>query len=97
MGRTKPAIVFRARGIAIIGPMIAIYVALRADMNRQFEATEKNADKAHAQIGENIKRLERRAFDSLERHVDSGLGSVHTQLAAITPRATAERTPPDPA
>ena len=37
--------------------MIAIYVALRADMNRQFEATEKNADKAHAQ---NIKSLERR-------------------------------------
>ena len=80
----------------IIGPMTAIYVALRADMNRQFEAAEKNADKAHAQIGENLKSLERRV-DSLERHVDSGLGNVHTQLAAITPRAAAERTPPDPA
>lgn len=35
--------------------------------------------------------------NSLERRVDSGLGNVHTRLAAITPRAAAERTPPDPA
>ena len=63
-------------------------------MDQRFDDAQKANDLAHARIGDNIRNLERRV-DSLERHVDSGLANVHTQLAAMTPRAMAA--PPDAA
>ena len=57
-------------------------------MDQRFDDAQKANDLAHARIGDNIRNLERRV-DSLERHVDSGLANVHTQLAAMTPRAMA--------
>ena len=56
-------------------------------MNQRFDDAQKANDLAHAHIGENLR--------SLERRVDNGLANVHTQLAAMTPRAMAA--PPDPA
>ena len=68
----------------------------QANVNQRFDDAQKANDLAHAHIGDNIKNLERRV-DSLERHVDSGLGNVHMQLAALTPRAAAAAEPPDAA
>ena len=68
----------------------------QVNVNQRFDDAQKANDLAHAHIGDNIKNLERRV-DSLERHVDSGLGNVHMQLAALTPRAAAAAEPPDAA
>ena len=54
---------------------------LRTTMNQRFDDAQKANDLAHAHIGENIR--------SLERRIDTGLANVHTQLAAMTPRAMA--------
>lgn len=80
--------------LPLYGAIFLHHRALRAEMNqrfsdartsvdRRFDDAQKANDTAHANIGENIR--------SLERRVDTGLSNVHVQLAAITPRAAAEQ------
>ena len=65
-----------------------------ASMNRRFDDAQKANDQAHALIGENIKNLERR-IDSHERQVNVSLDRLYTLLAAVTPRAAAEKAETD--
>lgn len=68
---------------AATGGLAMMLRSMNASMNRRFDDAQKANDQAHAQIGENINRV--------ERQMDSGLNRVSMQLAAITPRAAAEK------
>ena len=63
-------------------------------MNQRFDDAQKANDQAHAQIGENIKNLEHR-LDNHERQVNASLDRLYTLLAAVTPRAAAEKPGPE--
>lgn len=89
--------------VAILGVVVPILFQMNSTINRRFDDAQRANDQAHVRIGENIKSLERRVdslerrIEGVERRIDNGLSNVHTQLAAITPRAAAEPGPPDAA